>query len=68
MSDVHNIRIRSTGDGLFVHYHCRFDGKESVDAVHTTVDHVENGLQAKFPEIRRVIAHAEPVGLARHEL
>lgn len=68
MSDVHNIRIRSTGDGMFVHYHCRFNGKDSVDAVHTTVDHVENGLQAKFPEIRRVIAHAEPVGLARHEL
>jgi cation diffusion facilitator family transporter len=68
MSDVHNIRIRTTGDGLFVHYHCRFDGRDSIDAVHTTIDHVENALQAKFPEIRRVVAHAEPLGLERHAL
>jgi divalent metal cation (Fe/Co/Zn/Cd) transporter len=68
MSDVHNIRIRTTGDGLFVHYHCRFDGRDSIDKVHTTIDHVENELQAKFPEIRRVIAHAEPVGYGKHAL
>jgi hypothetical protein len=30
------------------------------------VDQIENSLQAKFPTIRRVIAHAEPIGRARH--
>jgi divalent metal cation (Fe/Co/Zn/Cd) transporter len=34
--------------------------------VHMVVDQIENGLQAKFPTIRRVIAHAEPLGRVRH--
>lgn len=68
LSDVHNVRIRRTGEGLFVHYHCRFPGRETVDTVHTAVDHIENGLQIAFPSIRRVIAHAEPVGQPRHDL
>ncbi|MBI3673907.1 MAG: cation diffusion facilitator family transporter [Rhizobiales bacterium] len=65
LSDLHNIRIRQTDRGMFVHYHCRFDGADTVDAVHACVDHVENGLQAEFPAIRRVIAHAEPLGRSR---
>ena len=67
LSDLHDIRIRQTDQGVFVHYHCRFAGTETIDAVHTCIDHVENGLQAKFPQIRRVIAHAEPVGRVRHK-
>jgi len=67
LSDVHNVRVRKTDQGLFVHYHCRFDGKETVDDVHTAVDHIENGLQTAFPSIRRVIAHAEPIGVPRHD-
>jgi cation diffusion facilitator family transporter len=67
LSEVHNIRIRQTGQGLFVHYHCRFNGTDSIDDVHTCIDQVENGLQAEYPAIRRVIAHAEPLGGARHQ-
>lgn len=67
LSDVHNIRVRETDDGLFVHYHCRFAGSDSVDTVHAIIDHVENELQGKFADIRRVIAHAEPAGRARHD-
>jgi cation diffusion facilitator family transporter len=66
LSDVHNIRIRQTDQGLFIHYHCRFAPGDTIDDVHTVVDQIENGLQAKFPTIRRVIAHAEPIGCARH--
>lgn len=68
LRDVHNVRVRRTAEGLFVHYHCRFKGDETVDTVHTAVDHIENGLQAAFPKIRRVIAHAEPLGHPRHGL
>jgi hypothetical protein len=32
------------------------------------VDRIENVLQKKLPEIRRIVAHAEPVGQARHKL
>ena len=66
LSDLHNIRIRENDQGLFVHYHCRFAPSETIDEVHTTVDQIENSLQAKFPLIRRVIAHAEPIGRVRH--
>ena len=64
LSDLHNIRIRENDQGLFVHYHCRFAPSETVDDVHSVVDQIENGLQGKFPAIRRVIAHAEPIGRA----
>ena len=66
LSDLHNIRIRENDQGLFVHYHCRFAPSETVDDVHSAVDQIENGLQGKFPAIRRVIAHAEPIGRVRH--
>jgi cation diffusion facilitator family transporter len=65
LSELHNIRIRQTAQGLFVHYHCRFNGDDSIDDVHACIDQVENALQAAYPAIRRVIAHAEPLGL-RH--
>jgi cation diffusion facilitator family transporter len=67
-SDLHNIRIRRNDQGLYVHYHCRFEPGETVDAVHDAVDWIEDGLKAKFPEIRRVIAHTEPIGGERHPL
>ena len=65
LNGIHNIRIRKNDQGLFVHYHCHFAPSESVDDVHAVVDQIENGLQAKFPAIRRVIAHAEPRGRIR---
>jgi cation diffusion facilitator family transporter len=68
LSDVHNIRVRENEQGIFVHYHCRFQPGETIDTVHDIIDRIENGLQAKFPTIRRVIAHAEPLGAPRHKL
>jgi cation diffusion facilitator family transporter len=68
MSDVHNIRIRENDQGLYVHYHCRFDPGETVDDAHEAVDRIEDGLKVKFPAIRRVIAHTEPIGCERHPL
>jgi divalent metal cation (Fe/Co/Zn/Cd) transporter len=31
-----------------------------VDEVHEKVDEAERGLRRRFPEIKRVIGHAEP--------
>jgi cation diffusion facilitator family transporter len=66
LSDVHNIRVRSNTNGLFVTFHCRIDGSATVEAVHEEVDRLEKALRAKMPDIRRVIAHAEPIGRAPH--
>ncbi|MDE2385060.1 MAG: cation diffusion facilitator family transporter [Alphaproteobacteria bacterium] len=68
LSDVHNIRVRRVKDGLFVHYHCRFKPNLRIDAVHAVVDRLENQLVAKLPDVKRVVAHAEPVGRAKHKL
>jgi cation diffusion facilitator family transporter len=68
ISDLHNIRIRATEEGLFVHYHCRFDPHVPVQTVHDTVDRIENALMKKVKGIARVVAHAEPTGHGRHRL
>ena len=59
-------RILVTEHGLFVSYHCRFPGSQTVEAVHEAVDGLEDALRKKLPEVRRVIAHAEPIGRAPH--
>jgi divalent metal cation (Fe/Co/Zn/Cd) transporter len=66
LSDVHNVRVRRNGQGLYVTFHCRTGGDTSVEAVHEEVDRLEKALRGKMPEIRRVIAHAEPIGRAPH--
>lgn len=66
LSDVHNIRVRSNTQGLFVSFHCRIAGSATVEEVHEEVDRLEKALRTKMPEIRRVIAHAEPIGRAPH--
>jgi cation diffusion facilitator family transporter len=68
LSDIHNVRVRETEGGLFVHYHCRFAPSQSITIVHGVVDRIENTLQEKHKNIRRVVAHAEPVGQAEHKL
>jgi cation diffusion facilitator family transporter len=68
LSDIHNVRVRKTSAGLFVHYHCRFAPKLKINLVHAVVDRIENRLMDKHKDIRRVVAHAEPVGEAQHML
>ncbi|MFO1090163.1 MAG: cation-efflux pump [Hyphomicrobiales bacterium] len=66
VTDVHNVRVRTNGSGLYVTFHCRVDGDTSVEHVHEEVDRLEKALRAKMPDIKRVIAHAEPIGRAPH--
>ena len=66
--DLHNIRVRRNAAGLYVHYHCRFKPALTILAVHAMIDHIENLLIKTEPEITRVVAHAEPIGLGRHQL
>lgn len=66
VSDIHNVRVRRNSEGVFVHYHCRFVPEEAIETVHEVIDRIELALQHVKPEIRRVIAHAEPIGYALH--
>ena len=62
LTDVHHIRLRRNEEGLFLHYHCRCSPDDTVEHIHDEIDRVEAGLKERFPDIRRVIAHAEPLG------
>jgi divalent metal cation (Fe/Co/Zn/Cd) transporter len=60
LRNVHDVRVRDTADGEVVNFHCDVDPDNTVAAVHELVDGVERGLRRRFPEVRRVIGHAEP--------
>ena len=51
---------RDTKDGEVVNIHCYLDPAIRVGEMHEVVDAVERGLRQRFPEIKRVIGHAEP--------
>jgi cation diffusion facilitator family transporter len=68
LSDIHSIRLRQNEEGLFLHYHCRCSPADTVENIHDDIDRVEAGLKDRFGTIRRVIAHAEPLGARRHAL
>src|SRR5215472_10504527 len=57
---IHDVRVRETKDGEIVNFHCYLDPTIRVGQVHELVDEVERGLRERFPEIKRVIGHAEP--------
>jgi cation diffusion facilitator family transporter len=61
ITDVHNVRVRETPAGLVVNYHCRVDPNLSVENVHDHVDDLDHMAQQDFPEIVRIVGHAEPI-------
>jgi divalent metal cation (Fe/Co/Zn/Cd) transporter len=60
LRNVHDVRMRDTGDGRIVIFHCDVDSARTVSEVHELVDELERGLRRRFPTIKRVIGHAEP--------
>jgi cation diffusion facilitator family transporter len=61
ISDIHNVRVRSTEHGLIINYHCRFDPRLNITHVHETVDQLEHRAKSAKPAIARIVSHAEPV-------
>ncbi len=60
ITDVHSVRVRETGHGLVVNYHCRVDPSLDVTRVHECVDMLEHLARADFPAIGRIVSHTEP--------
>jgi len=58
---VHDVRVRETDDGEMVNFHCRVDAEHTVHDIHEKVDDLERALRERWPSIRRVIGHAEPL-------
>ena len=60
LRDVHHVRLRASETGYYGVFHCRADPEATVAAVHGDVDRLERAARAAFPEIARIIGHAEP--------
>jgi len=60
LRNIHDVRVRHTSGGYFVNFHCWIDPKISVDATHDEVDALERALRADFPDVTRIVGHAEP--------
>ena len=57
---IHDVRVRTAGDGEIVNFHCLVDPALKVAEVHDKVDEVERALRLRFPTIKRAVGHAEP--------
>jgi cation diffusion facilitator family transporter len=60
LSDLHHVRLRVGGAGIYGVFHCRADRDAPIDAVHAEVDALERCARETFPGIARIIGHAEP--------
>ena len=60
LRDLHHVRLRVAGPGLYGVFHCRADRDAPLDAIHAEVDALERCARENFPAIARIIGHAEP--------
>jgi cation diffusion facilitator family transporter len=58
--DVHDVRARRTGQGLFITFHCGLDPRWTVEQVHDAINELEQLIRQRWPNARRIVAHAEP--------
>jgi cation diffusion facilitator family transporter len=58
--EVHAVRARRTPRGLIILFHCLVDPAERVYVVHERVDAIEQAMRRAWPEVWRVLGHAEP--------
>jgi len=59
--NVHSVRVRATPDGMVVNYHCRLSPRLTVSEVHARVDELDRKMREAFPDIVRIVGHAEPM-------
>jgi len=60
LTAIHDVRARRTPLGLLVIMHCHTNPQASVQAVHDAVEDLELRFQARMPQVKRLIGHAEP--------
>lgn len=60
LHNVHHLRVRETSCGLVVNYHCYARADLDVTTVHAEVDILERLLRNEYPQVARVVGHAEP--------
>ncbi len=59
--DCHSIIARDSLGEASVTFHCRMDGKATVEEAHKAASKIQAELHRELPEIRRVTIHMEPL-------
>lgn len=60
--DAHNIHVRAIGGRPCIFLHCAFAEESPIARVHELSTQIEDALRAEFPNLGRIVLHAEPVG------
>ena len=60
--DVHHVRSRGFGSGIFVDMNLHVDPSMSVDEAHSIAHEVEEKIREELPGIHDVVIHVEPEG------
>lgn len=60
VKDSHKIRSRGSGDDLYIDMHIMTDPTMSIEQSHELIHHIEERLNAEFPQNIQIIAHLEP--------
>ncbi len=60
LRDIHNVRVREANGGYIVIFHGRADPDVTVEAAHGRIDALERSVRDEFPNVVRIIGHAEP--------
>ncbi len=58
----HLVRIRKLGPYYLVDMHVELPGKMSLKKSHEVVTHIEKQIKVRFPQVKDVIIHSEPIG------
>lgn len=58
--DVHNILVRSFGDGRCVSFHCAMDHAATVAEAHVIASRVQEKIHRELPELGRITVQVEP--------
>jgi divalent metal cation (Fe/Co/Zn/Cd) transporter len=59
--DCHEVLITESEDGLAIVMHCEAEPQLSVLAVHDASTRIENATHLRWPDVKRVTVHFEPV-------
>jgi cation diffusion facilitator family transporter len=72
--DVHNLRLRSAGDRVFVDFHMTVPGDWSIERAHQSMDRIEEHVLAKLQAQGTVLVHldyphlpGDPTPIAAHD-
>jgi cation diffusion facilitator family transporter len=57
--DVHNLRLRSAGDRVFVDFHMTVPGDWSIERAHQSIDRIEEHLLARLQAQGTVLVHLD---------